>query len=783
MNFPGIAGWPDAPGWAIFVGQLGRALVIGSVGAYLLAVFAWLIQARRPSLEKWGKIAFWAGSLALWGTIVCLGALFVGEQFEFNYVRNGIQAGLEIKYRIAAIWAHQEGSFLLWACTSALFGVLAAPKTGICRRWFTIGYSTFLASIGGILAYETPFKLDPLIHGRILLPPNGAGLTPALQNYWVVIHPPTIFMGFGSLTVLFCWALAALLTPGARDWVKGVRPWALVSLAVLGLGLCMGGFWAYETLGWGGFWAWDPVENVSFVPWMFVATLVHGIIVQTARGSWVRANLLLGGLPFLAFVYGTFLTRSGMYADVSVHSFAQMNSVALKILIGFLGLAMLGFLGIWAWRSSSLARGGPIPPKAKGPNREAFYRLGTVVLAGIGVATAIGMSVPLIMALGGQKAKVVEERLYHQVLGWFVVPMLILMAVAPFVSWRGLPWRELGARILNAFSFAVLVAGASLFVARSPSWGVGLAGDERVNFAFGTTIPTVVWIGILLFLCAFTALANLQRLAEHWRKSKMGVGGFVSHLGVATVLAGLALSRGFERKETVVLQEDAPAQALGYLISYRSRTADDMTDRDNKVIFDVAGPSGGFEARPGLYYTGVEEGQPSPMVWPHIERGLSHDMYFTLHPPQFDLWEQPIQLKPGQTINQDGITATFEHLTMKGQPGQMGTQFGALMKFKTQRGAFETQPTLEITPKGLHPHLARIDQDLIVSLQAVDPATRSATVQVHFAKPLYPVDLFYKPMTILVWLGAGILTFGGLLTAAYRRPARAKAADAAKEAA
>lgn len=770
---PGALNWPAAPNWALTVGSLGKGLVLFGLALFLLSVVQWALAPKVKSAAKIGGLAFTLGGLSVLASMVCLGALFVNQQFEFEYVRRSIQTGLDLKYRIAAIWAHQEGSFLLWAVTSSLFGLLAAPKTGEYRRWFTIAFSGFLASLCGILAFESPFGLGELVHGKVLIPPDGAGLTPSLQNYWVVIHPPTIFMGFGSLAVPFCWAIAALISNSREGWIKGVRPWALASLAILGLGLCMGGFWAYETLGWGGFWAWDPVENVSFVPWILMATFIHGLIVQAAGKGWYRANAIFGALPFLAFVYGTYLTRSGVYADVSVHSFAQMDRTALKILLGLLATTSVAFFVTASMRWKSWA-----PDKVDiaqaGIPRTSGYTAGVLILCGIGLATAFGMSVPLIEFLQGKAPKIVEEPMYHQVMGWFFPVLLLLMAVVPFLSWRGSTLGAILAKVSSAASLSFMATGVAIYVMRHPVYGLGLTGQETVAFPFGKTVPALPWLGFLLFLCVFVGSCNLIRMWELGRTMKLGLGGFVSHIGVATLMAGMILSRGFERKEQDVIQPGDTVRMLGYAVEYKGFTKDSILDRDNKAEFFLQGANTQFTARPGLYAF-EQDGQQKWMTWPHIEHNLTHDIYFSLHEPQLDLWQQPLAVKPGQTVTQDKITVTYEKMLMHGQPGQAGTRFGAQLKIQTPEGISEAEPTVEIGQGGIVPHLARINKDLLISMQGINANDKSAFLQVHFARPLYPVELFYKPMTSLVWLGAGILFLGGAMSALYRRKAVAPA--------
>ena len=455
--------WPLAPAWAIDAGIVGKTLILLALLSFLASIVSWVLPKRGRGLELLGKWGFVAGGVLLFCTIICLGSLFANDQFEYTYVFSHGDAETALKYKIAGIWSGQQGSFLLWACTSSIFGIFAARVAGSYRRWFTVAYAGFLATLCGILAYETPFEMARL-NGAALLPPQGAGLNASLQNYWVVIHPPTIFMGFGSLTVAFAFGLAAMFTRNVKDWVPIVRPWVLLSTAILGLGLCMGGFWAYETLGWGGFWMWDPVENVSFVPWIFSVSLLHGLIVQVAKKRWYSGNLVLAGLPFVTFCYGTFLTRSGFLADASVHSFAEMNRSALWILAIFVVIATLGYFGVYGFLGSKLARAASGPPDAneKGVNREGLYQSGVLLLTGLAIAVAIGMSVPFFLALSHRQSKAVEEPLYHQVVVWFFLPVLVLMGIAPFVGWRKMGWGAILNKLLNVIFITIGLLGCVL---------------------------------------------------------------------------------------------------------------------------------------------------------------------------------------------------------------------------------------------------------------------------------------------------------------------------------
>jgi len=781
--------WPAAPQWAIDAGYLGKVLIILALVSFLLSIFGWMSEKRGAIYPKIGKIAFFVGTASLFATIFILGTLFVHDQFEYGYVFSHGDFGTQVRYKIAGIWSGQQGSFLLWACTSSLFASLASLGSGPYRKWFTVCVAVFVACLCGILAYETPFTLD-LLHGKALLPPFGAGLAPSLENYWVVIHPPTIFSGFGSLTVAAAYGLSAMLTKNVTDYVRLLRPWALLSTAILGLGLCFGGFWAYETLGWGGFWMWDPVENVSFVPWVLSIVLVHGLIVQSAKKQWIGPNLLFAGLPFLAFCYGTFLTRSGFLIDASIHSFAEMNKFALWILAGFVIIAIAFYIRTYLKFGKELAKEaeGVITPE-KGISRQKFYTSGVILLSALAVSAAIGMSVPFFQALQGKQSKAVEEGLYHLVLVWFFVPIMLAMAIGPFVTWRAIGTRALYLRFVNVL--ALTTGSLGLIMLGSKQWLWNNSDPGRIVFPFHRTVPLVPWMIFLVGLCSFVLIANCWRLIEVARKSTLSVGGFVAHIGIAVLMAGMIISQGFQQKESFLLEQGDTAHALGYDISYQGMTHSEelgLLKSDNKLLFAMKSPNDSYTAEPGLYYIKNDQGVLVPMQWPYLHHHLGYDIYFTLFAPELDVWKDPITFHQGQTLdpNKDNIVVTYHGLKTVGSPGQIGTKFVAECTVRVLDPAdnlwktYQIQPSIEITQQGLQEGIVPIGKSLVMSLSAIDAATKSADLQVHFANPIYPIDLFYKPMVILVWAGAGLTFLGGLLAAFYRRVPRPRKPKAPK---
>ncbi len=772
-----FANVPRAEAWSLVVGQAGSIAVYVALAFLVLSGILYLISGKVPKAEKFATISFVLGSISIFVPFGCLLALFIKDQFQYEYVFSHDDSLTELKYKIAGVWTAQEGSFLLWACATSLFGLLTIGGSGIYRRTYGTVFALILGSLCGILAYESPFDLlkDVVQKGEVLMPPRGNGMTPSLQNYWVVIHPPTIFLGFGALTIFFAYAVAAMVHKNAKDWITYCRPWSLVTLAILGLGLSMGGLWAYETQGWGGFWAWDPVENVSLVPWLLMAALIHGIIVQNVRGRWAASNLIMGGLPFLSFVYGTFLTRSGLLDKVSVHSFASMDRNALGILRGFLIFLVVGFIALCVWRAKSVANETvkSIEPE-NGINRENSYRFGMMVLSMLGLVIAVGMSWPVIAALRGGQGARVEEWLYHQVVVWFFIPLMLLMGAAPFVSWREMGAKALFGRIANVLSLSIGLTGFTFIGLMDGPFGVRSHAESTVRNPMGGTWPLIPVLGLLMFLCWFVAVTGGWRAIELAKKWKMSVGGFVSHLGFAVLIGGLILSRGMEKKQQSFVQSGSPASALDYVVSFKKLEGKDLFDRDSKAVFEFKDPAGRtFDATPGLYY--YEQGEElKTQVWPFVKSSPTHDVYVALFPPVTDVWEMPMTFKPKEKRTVDQITVEYLEPTSNGTTG-VGAKFGAKMRITTRTGTFDVEPQMQVTEGGIQPLLTPVGTEFFAVLGRMDAATRAVDLKLMFQKPLYPLEVFYKPMTSLVWVGTGILTIGGLMSAFARRRRHSKA--------
>jgi len=772
-----------------WVGILGRILIYV---AGILSLFSF--AAAFTKRESLAVTAVRLASAALGLAFIALISLFVTSQFQFQYIQKHSALDHELQYKVAGTWSGQEGSFLLWAVGSALFVSLAIGKSGIYKRWFAGVSSLFLAALAGILSFESPFVLNPASTDIS----NGFGMPPSLLNYWVVIHPPTIFLGFGCLTALFAWSMSAMLHRDLDTWIDQVRPWALIGLTFTGVGLCMGGFWAYETLGWGGFWAWDPVENTSFVPWLILAVFIHGIIVQKTRKKWHLSNVVYCALPFLSFVYGTFLTRSGFLGDTSVHSFANMDRSALWILVA-LGIASIGaFLAVYIPTAKWWKPIAPPTPKTEGFwTKDTFYGYSAWLLISLAVIAAFGMSVPLIQSLKGEKPRVVEESLYNTVVAFPFIPIVALMAIGPFLTWRKAGIKNFTKYFINLLSATIAVTGFTLlwlkwggqevllgpFIATFP--GIPSDPAKTTNFLISKAVYTTPWVLSLYALSVFAVFANLTRGVQLFRQNKLSSASMLTHIGVILTLVGLIFSRGFEQKvDKIVAHESKTLQAFGYNINLEGRTSG-FGDRNNKIKLKFTKPGDEFTASPGLYFVPGQDGKPQEFNWPYIHSQFLFDTYVVVR--AFTFTEEgapdfggsvPTSVLPGQTADFNGYLFTYQGMETEGSPGTFGAKFIATVTVHNAETETVVKPYVKLLGPGeLERPVVDAGNGLGIYVDSINAADKSATFVIKYMTPAYPIEIYYKPLTILVWWGVGIMTLGGTLAAFYRRNKKKSLSD------
>mgnify|MGYP002365073351 FL=1 len=329
--------------WA---GTLGHLFASLSFAAALLSLVAYFLASRKDD-ATWnglGRAGFRVHSLAVFGIIGLLFVMLLKHWFEFDYVWKHSNTAMPLRYILSCFWEGQEGSFLLWTFWHVVLGNVLIRKAGAWENTVMTVFAlvqVFLATmllgvyVGDVRVGSSPFLLIRELGENVGLPwtgiadyltkipqfADGRGLNPLLQNYWMTIHPPTLFLGFSLTLVPFAYAIAGLWKRQWNEWITPALPWTFAGIMVLGVGILMGGAWAYEALSFGGFWAWDPVENASLVPWITLVGAGHLMLINKRKGTSLFTVLLFTLLTFILVLYSTFLTRSGVLGDTSVHSF------------------------------------------------------------------------------------------------------------------------------------------------------------------------------------------------------------------------------------------------------------------------------------------------------------------------------------------------------------------------------------------------------------------------------------------------------------------------------
>ena len=361
----------DYIGEHTFPGQLGNLFSAIAFASALLSVFAYFVSTRGgSSSDQWkkiGKYSFITHAVAVFTMMGVLFYLLVNQYYEYDYVAEQSKNDMSMRYILVCFWGGQRGSFMLWLFWQTVLGLILLKTS---KKWepqvmaVFASIQVFLVSmVLGIYYWDDSILgINPFALKREVIPDwgtlwsaipeylqidksfeDGKGLNPLLQNYWMVIHPPTLFLGFSLVSVPFAYAIAALWKKDFSGWLKPALPWTFFGIAILGIGILMGGAWAYESLSFGGFWAWDPVENASFVPWLVLVGAGHLMLLNKTRGSSLFSTFLLTIFSFFLVLYSTFLTRSGVLGEESVHSFTG-DGLMGQLILFMLFFLFLGFL-------------------------------------------------------------------------------------------------------------------------------------------------------------------------------------------------------------------------------------------------------------------------------------------------------------------------------------------------------------------------------------------------------------------------------------------------------
>jgi cytochrome c-type biogenesis protein CcmF len=541
--------------------ELGRAALVVTLGLGVYALVAGAAAAKlgRRRLALSAQNALIAAFVSTLVAAVVLVSALVRHDFGFEYVARTTSEALPLPYRISAFWGGQEGSLLLWLLVLTAFGTAAVRlNRGWAKSlvvWVVPVFAAIVVFFSFLLvAVASPFATQAA-------PADGAGMTPSLQNPYMLAHPPLLYLGYVGLTVPFAFAIGALLS-GQLDerWLVATRRFTLFAWTALGVGQLLGAHWAYVEVGWGGYYAWDPVENAALMPWLAATAFLHSVMIQERRGMLRIWNVLLVILAFALSLFGTFLTRSGVVN--SIHSFTQSSIGAW--FLAFIAVTVAVSLALVFWRLPLLRS----PTKLESPiSREAAFLYNNLLLLALCLTILWGVVYPMLSEAVRGESVVLGRSYYDFFLRIFGLPLLLLMGIGPLVAWRRASLRSLATtfRWPTAVALAtgavllVLGAGSSVPGLVAYTFSAFVAATIVLEFARGTRARKA--LGATSWPGAFTSL-----IARNRRR----YGGYVVHASIVLLALGVAGSSAFDSVAEAKLERGGSMAIGDYTLVYRS---------------------------------------------------------------------------------------------------------------------------------------------------------------------------------------------------------------------
>jgi cytochrome c-type biogenesis protein CcmF len=541
--------------------ELGRAALLVTLGLsiYALVAGAYAAYHGRRRLAQSAQNALVASFVTTGVAAAVLLSALLRNDFSFAYVARTTSEALPTAYTISAFWGGQEGSLLLWLLVLTGFG---AAAVSLNRRWardLIVWVVPVFAAVATFFAFLVVVVASPFATQSA--PADGAGMTPSLQNPYMLAHPPLLYLGYVGLTVPFAFAIGALLS-GKLDerWLIATRRWTLFAWAALGIGQLLGSHWAYVEVGWGGYYAWDPVENAALMPWLAATAFLHSVMIQEKRGMLKVWNVLLVILAFSLSLFGTFLTRSGVVN--SIHSFTE-SSIGPWFL-GFIALTVAASLAIVLWRLPQLRS----PTRLESPiSREAAFLYNNLLLLALCLAILWGVVYPMLSEAVRGEAVVLGRSYYDFFLRAFGLPLLLLMGIGPLIAWRRASLKSL-ATTFRVPTLVALVTGVVLLFLGAGSSIPGLVAYTFASFVLATIVFEFVRgtrarkaLGATSWPTAFSSLVS---------RNRRRYGGYVVHAAVVLFAIGIAGSSAFDSVAEAKLAKGESMRIGDYTLQYRS---------------------------------------------------------------------------------------------------------------------------------------------------------------------------------------------------------------------
>ncbi|HEY8531084.1 MAG TPA: heme lyase CcmF/NrfE family subunit, partial [Limnochorda sp.] len=477
-------------------------------------------------------------------------------QFGFRYVAGHTSLSLSPFYRVTALWSGQEGSLLFWLWILATYTALVARRTPWEARHLLVPAAFTLSAVAAFFALLVSRVASPF---TVLAPApaDGIGLNPLLQNIWMALHPVFLYLGYVGLAVPFAFSIASLVTGDVGEiWVRTIRRWSLAGWLFLSTGILFGARWAYEELGWGGYWGWDPVENASFVPWLTATAFLHSIVMQEKRGLLKRWNQVLIQATFALTILGTFITRSGILT--SVHAFVESD--VGPYFTGFLALVIGACVGLLIRRWGELRDDRAIVSLA---SKESSFLFNNLVFAAAAFAVLWGTLFPLISALFGVQVTV-GPPYFNRVTGPLFVGMLLLMGLAPLLSWSRLT-PAVVRRNLPVPVAAAAGTGAVLAVAGVRELGVLVAWSLAALVAVAVLVEVARGVQVRLARGEGIGRAVIQLLRANPRR----YGGYLVHVAIVLIAVGVVSSQAYQTRQVFSMEVGQTAAVGPYRLEFQ----------------------------------------------------------------------------------------------------------------------------------------------------------------------------------------------------------------------
>ncbi len=745
-----------------------------------------------------------AASTFLWYAILT-------HQYQYKYIFSYSNNSLSTGLLLSSFWGGQEGSFMLWLLLTAIIGVILqsyASKRGDLEprvmTVFTLATTFLLLMVSPwfknpfeyiwvtpvfieLKSINTQFLSMPFIQNFIFsdqqtgnnfvqMGPdlyaaltqsgiavndfiiNGRGLNPQLLNFWMQIHPPILFVGFAMATVPFSFAIAALMKDDYKEWISQAFPWTLAGTGILGLGIMLGGYWAYEMLGWGGYWAWDPVENSSLIPWLIGVAAIHTMLVQKRSqnkgegiGRYAKTNLILSILVYILVLYSTFLTRSGVLGDASVHSFVDPGMLVYLFLIVFISsFALLG-LGMIVYRWKSLNQQAPQDEGLL--SRELALFTAAIVLCASALIVFVGTSSPLF----GQS---VDISFYNEMHVPLAIIVGLLNGISLTLKWKNTSTKELINGSLRALAISLLIT---------------------VLIVLFGGVNDIMMI-LLTFAAAFALVVNAEIAINIIRKNLKMLGAYLAHIGLAIFILGVIGSAAHSTEKTIDLVKGKPVEAFGYQMVF---TGYEPIENGTKYAFKIKLNKDGkeYSAAPIMYiaeYNNSLMREPSILVMP------TKDIYIA--PLGYDegsarTKNNSISVAKGETADYNGIKITFTKFNMspdvmKAMQEGRDFQIGAVITIE-RNGKTDEVELLRKQSGGEVEFTSYESKDLNLKLQLANlsatgieliPSTLDSQPEtiVEQKQEVLTVNASIKPFVSLVWIGVLVMVLGFFVAVARR---------------